>query len=225
MRTGIIYKFECLDTKKCYIGQTIRPKQRFKEHIIQGLSGLNNHPFYQDFIKYSNWSYQILEKDIPETELNEAEIYYIALFDSYNNGYNIRKGGGQWGGHVNYTEQHKEALRKSWTDERKKSASETQKIVQKLYWSTTEGKLKAKHHSDVMKGRILSEETRNKISESNKGRIVSEETRNKISNALTGIKHSDISKKHMSDAHKGKSPGNKGKHLVWNEEHTKFHYE
>lgn len=225
MRTGIIYKFECLSTGKCYIGQTVRPRQRFKEHIIKALSSNSKHPFYHDLINYGNWSYQILEKDIPENELNEAEIYYINLFDSYNNGYNIRKGGGGWGGAVNYTDKHREMLKKSWTDERKEQASQTQKIVQKAYWNSVEGKQKAKYHSKVMKGKKSTEEAKLKRSESLKGHIVTQETRDKISKAHTGRKHTEIAKKHMSESHKGKSPGNKGKHLVWNKEHTKFHYE
>ena len=106
-----------------------------------------------------------------------------------------------------------------------------------------------------MTGRKASDETKRKMSESLKGHITTQETRDKISKANTGRKHSEISRLHMSEAHKGKIPGNKGvkmseeqkqllsiklkeyhkthifiptnkgKHKVWNEEHTKFHYE
>lgn len=64
-----------------------------------------------------------------------------------------------------------------------------------------------------------SEETKKLVSEKLKGRIFSEESKQKMSDAQMGnknhlgYKNSEESKQKMSDAHKGKTPGNKGKHI------------
>jgi hypothetical protein len=70
--------------------------------------------------------------------------------------------------------------------------------------------------SEARKGRIITEETRRKLSISNsvKRKPRPKETREKLSIALKGrpsphrgISHSDISRKHMSEAHIGKQCG------------------
>ena len=58
--------------------------------------------------------------------------------------------------------------------------------------------------SEAQKGRTISEEHKRKISESNKGKIFSEETKLKISEAHKGMKYSEESKRKMSEAHKGR---------------------
>ena len=86
-------------------------------------------------------------------------------------------------------------------------------------------------------GQIMSQETRNKISQAKKGHIVTEETRQKIREKVSGEKHhnynkklplevrekisqahkgmkfSDEHKKNLSISHKGKTPCNKGKNI------------
>ena len=71
-----------------------------------------------------------------------------------------------------------------------------------------------------MKGKILSAETRKKMSESHKGKILSEECKRKLSEANKcntyhkGKKHSEESRRKMSESHKGHPPtkGSKGMH-------------
>ena len=71
-----------------------------------------------------------------------------------------------------------------------------------------------------MKGKILSAETRKKISDSHKGKILSEETKRKLSEINKGNtyhkgkKHSEESIIKMSESHKGHPPtkGSKGMH-------------
>ena len=56
--------------------------------------------------------------------------------------------------------------------------------------------------------------------------ITTQETRDKISKANLGRKHTDIARKHMSESHIGKNPGNTGKHKVWDDDtFTKYHFE
>jgi len=72
--------------------------------------------------------------------------------------------------------------------------------------------LKAEHISKHHRGKVVSEETRRKISESGKGRVLSEETRRKLSEAQKGRVQSEETKRKLSEANKGK---------VLTEEHKK----
>ena len=73
------------------------------------------------------------------------------------------------------------------------------------------------------KGKHLSEDTRNKLSEAKKGKHLSEEHRKKIAEAKKGKRHSTETRKKMSESRKGKhkstetrhklSEAHKGKHL------------
>ena len=72
---------------------------------------------------------------------------------------------------------------------------------------------KDEHTRLHMKGNHLSEETRNKISESMKGnnnplygKHRSEETRKKISESMKGSHHSEETRKKLSESRKGKTP-------------------
>ena len=47
------------------------------------------------------------------------------------------------------------------------------------------------------------------------GRVVSEETRQRIKNKLTGVKHTEERRRAMSEAGKGRTPWNKGKKGTW----------
>ena len=101
---GIIYKWTCNVNGKSYIGQTTNEKQREREFLSE------NKPYAGEKInnarkKYglSNgiWTKTVLKrlwcKDGKENELRERlnywEKYYVELYDSINNGYNITNGG------------------------------------------------------------------------------------------------------------------------------------
>lgn len=69
------------------------------------------------------------------------------------------------------------------------------------------------------KNKIVTKETRLKISLANKGKVPSEETKNKISKTLTGKKASEETKLKLSLIHKGKPSNSKGKNRIFSEEH------
>lgn len=92
-----IYKIENLINNKCYIGQSVNIKRRWKAHKEASKNIKNktyDFPLYKAIRKYGleNFSFEILEI-CSENLLNEKEKYYVKYFDSYNNGYNQDEGG------------------------------------------------------------------------------------------------------------------------------------
>lgn len=90
MRTGIIYGYTNLETGKMYIGQTIDPKRRCKQHLNDNYK-TGWHIDYQN--NPEKYEYSVIEYDVPEDKLDEREIFWINFFDSHHNGYNLTTGG------------------------------------------------------------------------------------------------------------------------------------
>lgn len=85
-------------------------------------------------------------------------------------------------------------------------ALEEEQLLLDCYWDNCKRCYNiAKVAMSPMKGRKHSEESKRLISESNKGRVVTQDTRDKISEAVTGYEHSDEAKAKMSKAHTGKA--------------------
>lgn len=89
-KTCGIYKITNKILDKSYIGQSIHIEDRWKEHLW----GKGNADLYVDFHKYGveNFAFEILEICSKE-QLLEREKYWIALYDTYENGYNMNDGG------------------------------------------------------------------------------------------------------------------------------------
>lgn len=101
-RTGKIYKIVNDINSKIYVGQTIQSlKTRFQKHC-----NIHDEPHMviaKAINKYGKEHFKIeLIEKIPnctQEQLNNREIYWIAFYDSYKNGYNSTKGGqniGTW---------------------------------------------------------------------------------------------------------------------------------
>ena len=90
--TGI-YKITNLVNGNAYIGQSVDIEKRFKDHKYRAFV---NYPsnrdyekaLYRAFRKYGieNFKFEVLEI-CQVSELNDKEINYIKLYDTYNNGY------------------------------------------------------------------------------------------------------------------------------------------
>ena len=133
-----------------------------------------------------------------EEEMNNDEKYYIKLYDTlWPNGYNLEEGGR--GGVP--------------SEETRRKLSETHKGLQ----AGEKHPMFGKHHSDESKNKISesqsgeknhffgkhhSEETKQKMRDAHKGKSLSEETKIKLSLANKGKHHSEESKQKMRDAHK-----------------------
>jgi group I intron endonuclease len=93
---GKIYCAHCISTGKKYIGQTIKNNfnLRVTEHFAD--SKKYHHKFANALKKYGRngfiWGI-IEESDI--SLLDEKEMYWIAKYDTFNNGYNTTTGGNQ----------------------------------------------------------------------------------------------------------------------------------
>lgn len=151
---------------KVYIGQTYNLYKRFCTYR-RGRCKLQRH-LYNAIMKYGweNFTAEILFRSnyyngIKES-LNHAETYFINLYDSINNGYNIRGGGGN----NSISEEtkllmSKAALGRKFTDEHRANLSK------------------------AFKGRKLSEEHIAKIVEKNTGKKRSAEYVKKMSESRT----------------------------------------
>lgn len=89
----VIYKHTNKINGKSYIGQT---RQKAKARWQYG-NGYSHNKYFYNAIKKYGWDlfeHEIIEKDIfTQESANEREIYWIGYFDSFNNGYNLTKGG------------------------------------------------------------------------------------------------------------------------------------
>lgn len=177
-------KFEKEGIKKYYVGQTSRTLiARSKKDGSGYVKDDNNKSKFANAIR--KWGWEAFESTIlvegiqTQEELNRLEIYYIKVYDSFNNGYNSTLGGDGVTGAKNVGMKNK-----VYTDEHRRKLSESHKGIQA-----------GKNHP--MYGKHHSEETKRKISEKKSGKNhhmygkhLSEETRKKISIAHTGMKSS-----------------------------------
>lgn len=106
----IIYKLTS-PLGNCYIGQTRRTiEKRWHEHNTRSA----NTTLYHALQKYNpqDWKVEVIETCSSLDELEEREKHWIEIFDTYNNGYNMTKGGNGWIRDT-LTEEHKRNISKS----------------------------------------------------------------------------------------------------------------
>lgn len=90
-----IYKFENNQSHKIYIGQSTYIKKRYYGHLYDAYNRPEHCSGVDPAIaKYgiNNFTFSIIE-NCPIEKLDEREIYWIAYYDSYHNGYNRTPGG------------------------------------------------------------------------------------------------------------------------------------
>jgi len=91
---GIVYKATS-PSGNVYIGITITSLKERKRIHLRSVKNDSNLPFHNAIRKYKikNIKWEIIDKSETWEKLCELEIKYIDEFDSYNNGYNLTKGG------------------------------------------------------------------------------------------------------------------------------------
>ena len=90
---GTIYCVHCISTGKKYIGQTIQKLQyRINDHFCR--SSNSQYKFHRAIKKYgkNNFIYGMIE-ECDFTIINEREMYWIGVYDTFKNGYNSDTGG------------------------------------------------------------------------------------------------------------------------------------
>lgn len=86
-----IYKITNKINNKIYVGQSIDIQRRWEEHKFYSK---DDTVLQHAFSKYgiNNFIFEIIE-ECNIDELDEKEIYWISYYDSFENGYNMNKGG------------------------------------------------------------------------------------------------------------------------------------
>ena len=162
-----------------YIGQAKDFKIRHKSHL-HGKKQLIDIKIKEYGIE--NFDIKILaENIIGQEKLNEYEMFFIKRYNTLvinGEGYNIREGGNDSNPMEGKTEQELECWKENISKTMKERYSEN-------HW---------------MKGRKLSEETKNKIGEASKGRHQTEDTKNKISKKHKGKVLTEEHKEKLSKA-------------------------
>lgn len=200
----LIYKIENKITKDKYIGYDLHGTTGNTIRIIEHFRLLRinkhyNHYLQNAYNKYGeeNFTSSIICEYwcITVKELGEYEKYYINLYDSFKNGYNLTEGGdgtsGFWKGRKHSTA----------TKEKQRSVKlgELNPVYNKHWKATEEQKIA---NSQRQKGHNMGELNPSKRPESRK----------KISDALTGKPKSEEHKKNLSIAKKGAKGSFLGKH-------------
>lgn len=191
---GVIYVFRNKINGKCYVGQSVEYKKRYRSHINSAKGGCK-HPLYNAIRKYGieNFSYYFvfahyLPVEVVGEVLDNEEKRWIKILDSYNNGYNCTLGGQG----VGFRGQRAWNKGVPMTDEAKLNDS----LGLKKYYET---------HYNPMKGKQYSEEKRKNMGRKkgcipwNKGLTMNEEQR------------------------KNMGAGIKGKHRIYNEDGS-YHF-
>ena len=100
MNCGIYLWINVKNNKK-YVGQSSNLRNRYLSFLRfdQGYAGSRINKARKKYNNESDWKYEVLEY-CTEQELDEREIYYINLYNSVNNGYNLSNGGKSAGGFI-----------------------------------------------------------------------------------------------------------------------------
>lgn len=196
---GCIYKITNIINNKIYIGLTkFSAEQRFNQHLNNKNSKANKNCYLHKSIrKYGELNFKVetlIEGNFNKTLLIELEKHYIQLYNSYvgtsKNGYNLTTGGE--GGENKIV---------SVETKLKMSIAQKNKSYRPSKESIEKGKLSRSWY-------IPTEEHKRKIGLAHKGRIISKESREKISKTLQGhsfnkgISKSEEHKKKLSESTK-----------------------
>lgn len=197
-----IYKTTNLINNKIYIGQNTTNDDNYYGSGFLITKAIKKYGI-------QNFKKEIIEECENKTQLNEREIYWIEFYNSRDNkiGYNISKGG--TGGKLVEVEGKKGKTYEEYyglekANEIKKKLSISQKN-KGSGWKNNNGEKISK----ALKGRVILEETKEKISKSVKNFFDTEkgiESKNKLSNLRKNKPLSAETKLKQSIAMKGRRP-------------------
>jgi group I intron endonuclease len=179
--TGYIYRINNKLNSEFYIGRTTTSiNKRFVNHRYEARRNKIQCEIYRAMRKYGTENFEAVEvetinassKGELSDKLDELEIYYIYTL---NPEYNSAPGGL---GHTGVT----------WSDERREKFKELMS-----------------GENNPCFGKPKSDETREKLSKALKGRVIHEESRKKISETMKGVPKSDETRNKMKEAAKNRT--------------------
>lgn len=202
--SGIVYQIKCENNGKVYIGQAQSP-QRLKLRWSKHKTELRKHHHHsiklqRAWDKYGEDSFifEILESDIPLDLLTHREQYYMDSTEAYTNGYNSCQFAACTRGYKPTPESiAKRVAKVKGMFVGRKLSEETKKKIRAaraLQISTQESRKKV---GDALRGRKAGPNPKKGWG---KGRVVPQETKDKISATLKGRKLSEEVVQHMKDA-------------------------
>jgi len=101
-RTGCIYLLTCDINGKAYVGQSLDFKNRMNGHKNSAKKPKQYFSYAIRKHGWENFTKEILIDDVPKDELNDLEIHYIAVKNTFGpGGYNLTAGGGGLSGFYN----------------------------------------------------------------------------------------------------------------------------
>jgi group I intron endonuclease len=169
--SAYIYLVTNLETGTEYIGYTNNPRDRWRVHDREALQRDSTTYFHRAIRKYGweNFAFDVIfEHDDEEWTLNVMEPYFIDWYDTFNNGYNLTRGGDGCIGR----EVSKETRRK--ISEAHRGRTHTEETRRKLSEAAKGKKKTPEHAANISKGKTgskrkpFSEEHRRKLSEAAK---------------------------------------------------------
>lgn len=99
--THCIYRIVCFQNAMVYIGQTLAPEKRKRVHFqqLRDNQHVNIH-LQAAYNKYGRQAFyfEVIERDIHPSGIDEREQYWIDHYDCFRNGFNRTPGGNRVGG-------------------------------------------------------------------------------------------------------------------------------
>jgi len=163
MNIYTIYKATNIKNGKCYIGFDSNWPKRKNDHIREANRNKSNFIIHKALRKYGIdcFSWDIIYQSLDRNHcLNVMENYFIQIYDSYNNGYNMTLGGDGTLG-IKVSQKTRNKLRKANT-----GRIVTEQTKQKI--------------SNTIKNHIVTEQTRQKIAEGHAKEFIITEPTGKI---------------------------------------------
>ncbi len=186
---------------KRYVGQAVDPVKRWNLHLFHAKA--KDGKLYRAMRLHGviNFEYVVVACVLRKEWINECEVELIRSLDTYQNGYNATVGGEGTQG-FGCTDERRRKIAAS-----KIGKSRSVETIEKMRRAAT-GKVKPEHVKEILRrkmtGRFVSAATRAKISSIHKGKKLSMEHRQRLSEFWSGNKLSEATRAKIAEAHRGR---------------------